>query len=90
MVKIANQKDCECLQEWIKPVQNHLYWSATSTFDGEGKVILAKFESFLSHVIDKHSNLDNRLFNKCAHDDSITDKKWLDEGISIEMNGFGF
>ena len=48
---------------------------------GNGDVIWAKFSSFFSHVINKHKNLANPLFNKCAHADEIPQRKWLDEGV---------
>jgi len=56
-------------------------WSATSTPSGDGDLIWAKFESFLSHVVNKHSGLENPMFNKCAHDDNIPGRRWLEEGI---------
>ncbi|XP_046863426.1 uncharacterized protein LOC124457186 [Xenia sp. Carnegie-2017] len=65
--KLAKEADCEELAEWVKPCINHFYWSATSTHSGNGMVILAKFKSFLSHVIDKHDGLDDPLYDKCAH-----------------------
>jgi hypothetical protein len=66
--------------EWIKPITNHLYWSATTTSNGDGQLIWAKFESFLSHIINKHDNLPNPVFDKCAHDENIAARKWLTEG----------
>ena len=36
--------------------------------------------SFLSHVVDKHEDLPDDLFNKCAHSNDIPERKWLDEG----------
>ena len=66
----------------MKPCERHLYWSATTTSDGNGKIIWAKFKSFLSHIVNKHSNLDEPLFNKCAHGD-IPDRKWLDPGTTL-------
>ena len=80
--KIAKEKGNEDLQQWVKPCEKHLYWSATTTSDGNGKVIWAKFKSFLSHIVNKHSGLDDPLFNKCAHGD-IPDRKWLDSGTVI-------
>lgn len=77
--KIAKDKGNEDLKEWVKPCERHLYWSATTTSDGNGKVIWAKFKSFLSHIVNKHSALDEPLFNKCAHGD-IPNRKWLDPG----------
>ena len=44
--KIAKEKGFEALVPWVKPCVNHLYWCATSTLDGNGEVIWAKFESF--------------------------------------------
>lgn len=80
LTKISREKGNEEFQPWIKPCERHLYWSATSTIDGCGKVIYAKFRSFLSHIINKHTELDDPLFNKCAHGD-IPDRKWIDPGI---------
>ena len=72
-----------CKNEWIKPCTNHLYWSAKTTHDGNGEVIWAKFSSFFSHVVDKHENLDNTVFNKCGHKDTIQPRKWLDKGTVL-------
>ncbi|XP_073256636.1 uncharacterized protein [Porites lutea] len=74
--KLAKEKDNEQLKEWIKPCTNHLHWSATTTPSGNGKIIWAKFKSFLSHIVNKHSDLDDPLFNKCAHGE-INDRTWL-------------
>ena len=76
---LAKSKGMASLQQWIKPCLNHLYWAATTTSDGNGDVIWAKFKSFLSHIIDKHVDLDEPLFNKCAHGD-IEERQWLVEG----------
>lgn len=65
--KISKEKACEELEEWIKPYVKHLHWSATSTFSGNGRVIWAKFKSFLSHVVNKHTGLEDPLFNKRGH-----------------------
>ncbi|XP_044176759.1 uncharacterized protein LOC114964351 [Acropora millepora] len=69
---------------WIKPCQNHFMWCATSTPSGDGALIWAKFESFLSHIVNKHSNFANPIFNKCAHGEAITDRKWLEEDTVYE------
>lgn len=79
--KIAKMKGCEVLADWIKPCERHLHWSATSTFSGNGRVIWAKFKAFLNHVINKHSNFDDPLFNKCNHGD-IQPRKWLKAGMN--------
>lgn len=81
LTKIAKVSGCEGIAEWIKPCTNHLFWSARTTHDGNGEVIWAKFSSFLSHVVDEHEELENPLFNRCAHMDIIQPRKWLDKGI---------
>ena len=43
LFKIAKEKDCEALNEWIKPCENHLHWSATSTYDGNNSIIILLF-----------------------------------------------
>jgi hypothetical protein len=78
--KLAKEKDSEELLNWVKPCVNHLYWSATSTTDGNGQVIWAKFESFLQHIIGVHKNLPNPLFNQCAHKENLEERTWLDKG----------
>ena len=67
------------LAEWIKPCERHLHWSAKSTFSGNGNVIRAKFKSFLSHVTNKHTDLDDPLFSKYVHG-SLQPRKWLQVG----------
>lgn len=68
------------LAEWIKPCERHLHWSAKSTFSGNGNVIRAKFKSFLSHVTNKHTDLDDPLFSKYVHG-SLQPRKWLQVGM---------
>ena len=42
MEKLAKEKGCEIVSEWQKSMVNHLYWSAYSTTDGNGDVILER------------------------------------------------
>ena len=65
-MKISNFKDCGDLAEWIRGCENHLHWSATSTPNGNGEVIWAKFVSFLWHIVDEHEGFEDPLFNHCA------------------------
>ena len=81
LTKISKEKGCEVLSEWIKPCQNHLMWSATSTPSGNGQLIWAKFKSYLSHIVNKHKDLDEPIFNKCSHGDNIPQRRWLEEGM---------
>ncbi|KAK3741511.1 hypothetical protein QZH41_012599, partial [Actinostola sp. cb2023] len=82
LTKISQEKCCEELKVWIKPCENHLYWSAMSTFDGNGEVIWAKFKSFLAHIINKHTDLEDPLFNKCAHG-NIPYRTWLKSDTEV-------
>ena len=54
LTKRAKLAGSESLLEWVRPCANHLYWSVTTTLTGNGKVILAKFKSFLGHVKKQH------------------------------------
>ena len=78
--KLSKEKGCEVLSPWIKSCENHLYWSAASTYSGNGLVIWAKFKAFMSHVVNKHSSLSDPLFNKCGHG-VIHPRKWLSAGV---------
>ena len=60
--KISKEKGFEELADWIKPCVNHLQWSAMTTYDGNGMVIWAKFKAFMSHIINKHTDLEDPLF----------------------------
>ena len=83
--KISKEKGFEELADWLKPCVNHLQWSAMSTYDGNGMVILAKFKAFMSHVINKHAGLEDVLFDRCAHGD-IEPRRWLKKGMSEILN----
>ena len=76
LTNISKESGGAALIDWIRPCENHFFWSATSTLSGNGNVIYAKFKSFLSHVINKHDNLDEPLYNKCNHGE-IKHRKFL-------------
>ena len=59
----------------------HFYWAVTSTQEHLGEVKLAKFEAFFSHVLNKHTDLPNRLFNACAHVNITTPRLWMLKGM---------
>ena len=64
--KVAKEKDCELVGEWIKSVINHLYWSAVSTPSGDGEEIKAKWLSLDNHIHNKHHG-HGKIFPKCQH-----------------------
>ena len=78
LMKIGKEKNCEEINPWIHGCENHLTWSATSTS------CRAKFLSFLDHIVDNHENLENPIFNKCAHEE-IEPSEWLDE-LKLSVN----
>ena len=71
---LAHKKECEIVSEWIKSMVNHLYWSATSTKDGDGELILAKWLSLVNHIHNVHSG-HGELFPECAHPSIYSHKK---------------
>ena len=83
MIKLGKEKGCERLADWVKGARNHLYWCATSTKQGFGEMIVAKWKSFMEQVANKHDNHPNNLFKKCAHGD-IENRKWIRTGVLIK------
>ena len=54
VAKLAKEKECEIIGEWIRSMINHFYWCAFSTKDGNGEVILEKWLSLINHIHNKH------------------------------------
>ncbi|KAK3755170.1 hypothetical protein QZH41_010695 [Actinostola sp. cb2023] len=77
LTKLSKESGGEVLTPWIKPCGNHLYWSACSTYDGNGQVMWAKFRSYLDHIVNRHEDLQDPLFNKCNHGRDIAPRQWL-------------
>lgn len=61
------------------------YWAVTSTAESlhSGQLKLAKFQSFLLHVINKHKNLPSTMFKACAHGNITKPKVWMSKGTKI-------
>ena len=85
LTKLSKEKNCEIIGRWRKACVRHFYWAVTSTQESLGKVKVSKFQAFLSHVINKHKNLPNRLFNACAHGEVITQKVWMSKGTKASL-----
>ena len=73
--KIAKEKDCSIVGEWVKSMVNHQYWSAVSTPDGNDELIRMKWLSLANHVQKEHTGHDP-LFPKCKHK-RLYKRKWL-------------
>lgn len=79
LLKASKEKGCEVISSWIKGIRKHLYWCATSTKTGFGVLIVAKWESFLRHVSNKHDDHPNPLYKKCNHG-VLEPRKWIKVG----------
>jgi hypothetical protein len=84
LLKLSKEKSCEFIGRWRKACVVHFYWSIISTPPLLGEVKLAKFQSFIYHVIDKHKELPNKLFNACHHGIITVPKVWLTKGIVLQ------
>lgn len=65
----------------MKGIRRHMYWSATSTKPGFGSLILAKWNSFLRHVANKHADHPDPLYKVCNHG-SLPSRKWIKIGTA--------
>ena len=79
LLKGSKEKGCEIIACWIKGIRKHLYWCATSTKGGFGSLIAAKWNSFLRHVVNKHTEHPNPLYTKCNHGE-LEQRKWIKIG----------
>ncbi|XP_061193060.1 uncharacterized protein LOC133201277 [Saccostrea echinata] len=85
LTAMSKEKGYEQLQEWIRSICNHLYWSAASTPDGNGQLLLKKWQSVANHVQNIHEH-DGELYNTCPHgplEGIERHKKWLKPGSKL-------
>ena len=85
MMQAAKEKGFEVSGKWVRAVRNHIYWAATSTTCGFGKLIVAKRSSFIRHVADKHENYPDHLFPNCIHGTLYKKRDWTHMGNSIKF-----
>ncbi len=79
--KASKVAGCEGLALWKQSISNHLYWAAASTPADSGALIVAKWESLLHHMTDRHKDLPNPLYPACQHGDldaENREKAWLE------------
>ena len=78
---LSRLKDCEAAGDWQRSIVNHIYWSAASTPDGDGTVIVAKYKSILNHVRNIHTGHGHESYNECLHEPIVTPARaWLKQG----------
>ena len=54
---------------------NHLYWSALSTTEDDGSLVLEKWLSLGNHIHNKHKGHGSR-YKRCGHG-HLKRRKWL-------------
>jgi len=77
LLKLSKERGCELIGRWRNACVRHFYWAITSTHSLLSEVKLAKFQSFLYHILNKHQDLPNRLFNACRHGEITVPKVWM-------------
>lgn len=75
---LSKQKDCELALLWKKSIVNHVYWSASSTPDGDGEMMVAKYKSVFNHIRDVHEH--EGVFPRCQHAAVYPPREWMREG----------
>ncbi|XP_071950777.1 uncharacterized protein [Antedon mediterranea] len=76
VAKLISGKD---VKPWIHSISNHMYWCATSTVDGDGKMMLAKWKSVGQHIQNIHTGHSD-VFKECEHGElqgRERKKKWM-------------
>ena len=79
LLKTSKEKGCEIIAHWIRGIRKHLYWCATSTKQGFGALKVAKWNSFMRHVANKHKDHPDPLYKECNHRD-LEPRKWIKVG----------
>ncbi|XP_061170182.1 uncharacterized protein LOC133179442 [Saccostrea echinata] len=85
LTALSKEKECERLQLWIRSICNHLYWTAASTPDGNGQMMLEKWQSVANHVQNIHEH-NGDLYDSCLHgplEGIERHKKWLEPGTKV-------
>lgn len=66
----------------MKSISNHVYWSAASTSEGDGDMIVAKWLSVANHVQNVHRGHGPK-FSRCLHED-LEHREWLKPGKNFD------
>ena len=73
--KVSKEKGCEIINDWLKGIHRHLYWSAQTTIPGFEDLIVAKWKSTVQHMAGKHEDHPDPLFTTCGHEE-LEERKW--------------
>ena len=53
LIAVSKKRDCSQIADWAHSISNHMYWAASSS-NGNGEMVLQKWQSILNHVCNKH------------------------------------
>ncbi|XP_054773944.2 uncharacterized protein LOC129282034 [Lytechinus pictus] len=79
IIAVSKLKDCEVVGRWKRSINNHVYWCASSTPDGDGEVMVAKFKSILNHMRNIHENHSD-VYPACSHGENHGQREWMRQG----------
>ena len=83
--KVSKEKGCEIINDWLKSVRKHLYWSAQTTIPGFEALIVAKWKSTVRDMAGKHEDHPDPLFTSCAHGE-LEERKWIPIGMVLAFD----
>ena len=66
LVKLGKNKECEEINQWIRSIVNHVYFSVISSPSDSPDLVQAKWLSLHNHICNKHSG-HGKLYPKCQH-----------------------
>ncbi|KAK3085241.1 hypothetical protein FSP39_000451, partial [Pinctada imbricata] len=72
---------CSQIADWARSISTHMYWEASSS-NGNGEIVLQKWQSILNHVCNKHEGHGD-LFPTCQHEEIIKNVCWLKMGSKV-------
>lgn len=87
---LAKRKNCQDVGKWHKAIKHHMYHVASTTPDGDGEKMVAKWQMLPLHVQNIHRNKMNKLQPKCEHArlrGATRNRLWLKPGKS-QINAF--
>ena len=76
ILNAGKEQGNEIILVWQKAIKKHLYWSAGSTTQGFGDLIVVKWKSLIRHIADNHHDHSDPLYEKCAHGE-LEPRDWI-------------
>ena len=82
---VNKEKGCEIINDWLKSVRKHLYWSVQTAIPGFEALIVAEWKSTVRHMTGKHEDHPDPLFTSCAHGE-LGERKWIPIGMVLAFD----